>query len=164
MESSEHKAHFTVENSPEAALHARQALAKLAEFLADETYADLRVVVSELVANGAEHGPAGPVSVWIELLADGGVRGWVRDGGTGGVKIAEGQQPGTGLGLLIVDTLAAGWGTHPGSSDVWFELAAPGVRRPSPSESNDLPGRSLPADAARPSRLRARARPREECK
>ena len=147
MDRSQHKCDFTVESTPEAALQAREALAKLPGTLADETYADLRVVVSELVTNSVEHGPAGPVSVSIELLAAGGVCGWVRDGGAGGVKISEGQEPGLGLGLLIVDTLAASWGTRPGSSDVWFELAAPEVWAPSELRMRDLQNEGTPCRA-----------------
>jgi anti-sigma regulatory factor (Ser/Thr protein kinase) len=125
MDRAQHKLEFTVESTPKASLQARAALASLLEVLAGETYADLRLVVNELVTNSVEHGPPGPISVSIELLPEGGVCGRVRDGGAGGVEISEGQEPGTGLGLLIVDTLAAAWGASPGSSDVWFEIAAP---------------------------------------
>ena len=152
---------FTVESTPEAALQARTALASLLEVLAGETYADLRLVVNELVANSVEHGPAGPISVSIELLAEGGVRGWVRDGGTGGVEIAEEQQPGTGLGLLIVDTLAADWGTLSASSDVWFEIAAPEAWTPSALQRHYLhdEGDAEPAPPGVPSRARSPQEP-----
>ena len=143
MQPTQDKLEFTVESTPEAALQARMALASLLEVLAGETYADLRLVVNELVANSVEHGPAGPISVSIELLTEGGVRGYVRDGGTGGVEISEGQEPGTGLGLLIVDTLAAGWGTRPGSSDVWFEIAPPEVWAPSALQRHYLQDEDL---------------------
>jgi anti-sigma regulatory factor (Ser/Thr protein kinase) len=163
MKCAQHNLEFTVESTPEAALQAREALAELRGTVADETYADLRVVVSELVANSVEHGPAGPVSVSIELLAAGGVSGWVRDGGPGGVKISEGAEPGVGLGLLIVDTLAASWGTRPASSDVWFELAAPQVWVPSAVRSLQENGlRGEPAARSGGSRLRVRSS--EDCR
>ena len=130
MDRAQDNLEFTVESTPEAALQARAGLVSLLEVLAGETYADLRLVVNELVTNSVEHGPSGPISVSIELLAEGGVCGWVRDGGTGGIEISQGQEPGTGLGLLIVDTLTAAWGSRPGSSDVWFEIAAPEVWPP----------------------------------
>ncbi len=60
MDRAQHKLEFTVESTPEAALQAREALASLLEVLAGETYADLRLVVNELVTNSVEHGPAGP--------------------------------------------------------------------------------------------------------
>jgi len=161
MDRAQHNLEFTVESTPEAALQARTALASLLEVLAGETYADLRLVVNELVANSVEHGPAGPISVSIELLAEGGVRGWVRDGGTNGVEISEGQEPGTGLGLLIVDTLATGWGTRPGSSDVWFEIGAPEAWTPSALQRHYLHDQDL-AEPAPPSGVRPRVRSREE--
>ena len=161
MDCAQHNLEFTVESTPEAALQARAALASLLEVLAGETYADLRLIVNELVTNCVQHGPAEPISVSIELLPEGGVCGWVRDGGTGGVEISEGQEPGTGLGLLIVGTLAAGWGTRPGSSDVWFEIAAPEVWAPSALQRHYLQDGDV-AEPAAPSGARPRARSREE--
>ena len=161
MQPAQNKLEFTVESSPEAGLQARTALASLLEVLAGETYADLRLVVNELVANSVEHGPAGQISVSIELLAEGGVHGCVRDEGTGGVNVPEGQEPGTGLGLLIVDTLAAGWGTRPGSSEVWFEIAAPEAWTPSALQRRYLQDQDH-AEPAPPSGVRFRARSREE--
>ena len=143
MDRAQHNLEFTLESTPEAALQARTELASLLEVLAGETYADLRLVVNELVANSVEHGPAGPISVSIELLAAGGVCGWVRDGGTGRVEISEGQEPGTGLGLLIVDALATRWGTRPGSSDVWFEIAPPEAWAPSALQRHDFQEQGL---------------------
>jgi hypothetical protein len=116
---------FFVESTPHAAFEARRALSVLADVLPGETYSDLKLVVSELVANGAEHGPGSLISGSIELHPDGTVQGSVRDGGDDGVEIDEDAEPGTGLGLRIVDALAARWAVRPGTTDVWFELVPP---------------------------------------
>lgn len=124
------KLRFTLESTPHAAFEARRELSKVSGWLSEQTYLDLRLVVSELVANSAEHGQGRAISVSVELSQSGAVRGSVRDGGDGPVEVLEHAEPGTGLGLQIVDALAARWAISPGRSDVWFELSAPELERP----------------------------------
>jgi anti-sigma regulatory factor (Ser/Thr protein kinase) len=106
---------------PTAAAEARAALESFAESVPARAYADLRVVVTELVTNGVKYGPGKPIELSVALGRGGVLRGEVDDGGTGGVRIRAPGPLGGGLGLVIVDALAE-WGVYPGSSHVWFEL------------------------------------------
>jgi anti-sigma regulatory factor (Ser/Thr protein kinase) len=109
-----------LEPVPAASAAARAALEVFDERLSERAYADLRVIVTELVTNGVKYGPGGPIELSVGLDADGRVRGDVDDGGSGGVRIRTPGPLGGGLGLVIVDALAS-WGVHPDSSHVWFE-------------------------------------------
>ena len=118
---------FELESDSSASRLGREALLPLAPQLAAETFSDLTLIVSELTANAVKFGPGTPTAVSIELAPDGGCRGFVDDGG-----VALGQADpfaATGLGLLIVDTLAKTWGVAPGSTRVWFELGPPAPNR-----------------------------------
>ena len=122
---------------PDAAARARQALKVFADDMRSEQYADLLVVVTELVTNSIKYGPGGMLALTVTLGADGRIRGDVVDAGEGGVAIRTGGGPiDGGIGLRIVDALTRSWGVYPRSSHVWFELAAAGlgaaagVRRP----------------------------------
>jgi anti-sigma regulatory factor (Ser/Thr protein kinase) len=104
-----------------ASAAARQALEVFEDSLPERAYADLRVVVTELVTNGVKYGPGEPIALNVALGADGIVRGNVDDGGAGGVHMRAPGRLGGGLGLVIVEALTD-WGVHPDSSHVWFEL------------------------------------------
>ncbi len=106
---------------PAASSAAREALEAFGAPLSERAYADLRVIVTELVTNGVKYGPGGPIELSVALDADGTVRGDVDDGGSGGVRMRAPGPLGGGLGLLIVDALAS-WGVYPDSSHVWFEF------------------------------------------
>jgi anti-sigma regulatory factor (Ser/Thr protein kinase) len=108
---------------PSASGAARDALEIFADSVSAGAYADLRVVVTELVTNGVKYGPGGPIELSVALDPDGFVRGGVNDGGSGGVRMRVPGPFGGGLGLVIVEALTA-WGVHPDSSHVWFELDA----------------------------------------
>jgi anti-sigma regulatory factor (Ser/Thr protein kinase) len=104
-----------------ASADAREALEPFADSLSDRAYADLRVIVTELVTNGVKYGPGNTIELSVSLDSDGIVRGEVRDGGSGGVRMRAPGPLGGGLGLVIVEALST-WGVHPESSHVWFEL------------------------------------------
>ena len=81
------------------------------------------LLVSELVTNAVKYG-SGPVA--LELSAtDSGFRAEVVDQGSGfdapARDTADLQTPG-GWGLHLVEELSDRWGTHEGSTHVWFEL------------------------------------------
>jgi anti-sigma regulatory factor (Ser/Thr protein kinase) len=88
---------------------------------------DACLLVSELVTNSVTHAgqPAG-APLQIRASADKGVvRIEVEDGGHGAVRLRDPDPGRGGLGLHLVDTLAARWGVdRERGTHVWFELAA----------------------------------------
>jgi hypothetical protein len=121
---------------PESAPRARRALACLEPLMSWPTFADLRLLVSELIANGVEHsGASRDQLIGLEVtVADECLRVVVSDPGPGfDLPRTPSSQPWEaeyGRGLLIVDSLAHSWGVTQGDrSTVWFELAVPGLLR-----------------------------------
>ncbi len=94
------------------------------DFLTSDAFADVQLVVSELVNNAFVHG-AGPIGLKIERLSDG-VRVEVADQGTSGApKIrAQAADQSGGWGMRIVDSLSRNWGVFEGSTHVWAELSS----------------------------------------
>jgi anti-sigma regulatory factor (Ser/Thr protein kinase) len=89
---------------------------------------DVRLLVSELVTNSVRHAgqPAGaPVRISAASV-DGVVRIEVHDQGQGRVRRRAPDRRAGGLGLHLVERLAARWGVnHENGTCVWFELALP---------------------------------------
>ena len=111
-------------NVPTATAALRQRLRELADLLPAPALADLRAIVNELVGNCVAHGPGATIRLVVEVARDGFVRGTVGDGSVPSPDIRPASQSGdTGIGLLIVDTLASRWGVDVASKNVWFELA-----------------------------------------
>jgi anti-sigma regulatory factor (Ser/Thr protein kinase) len=88
---------------------------------------DVRLLVTELVANSVRHAglrPGDEVALRLEL-DDVRLRVEVRDPGRGFDPVAVRREPDAegGRGLLILDAIAHRWGTTttPGST-VWFEI------------------------------------------
>jgi two-component sensor histidine kinase len=116
---------FQLDTAPNAPRLAREALGPLAGELGEERLTDLRLVVTELVANSVKWGPGGPISIGLEIDDDHCVRGYVDDGGRFGVQVVDADPiEATGLGLQIVSALCSDWGVTPDSTRVWFEIAA----------------------------------------
>lgn len=118
-------------SAPASPAAARAAVDELSDTLPPDRLADLRLLVSELVANSVEHGPRDePIRLRISSSAQR-VRAEVRDGGNGFIppsappsSLSDG-----GRGLLLVDRMADSWGVGSGAStSVWVELS----RRPVP--------------------------------
>jgi signal transduction histidine kinase len=115
---------FELESDSSASRLGREALVPLRAHLPPESFSDLSLIVSELTSNAVKYGPGTRIGVSVAVEDDGLIRGQVEDGGSGGVAITEADtSAGTGLGLLIVDSLARAWGVDPGTTRVWFEIA-----------------------------------------
>jgi anti-sigma regulatory factor (Ser/Thr protein kinase) len=123
--------HVTLPDGPEGASIARRATARAAELwrLDRELTETALLLVSELVTNAIRHG-APPVRLSLHLdraRGNGALRVEVSDSSPAAptVSAATPDQPG-GRGLLIVQQLAARWGSHVPASrlgkTVWFEL------------------------------------------
>jgi anti-sigma regulatory factor (Ser/Thr protein kinase) len=111
---------------PSAMVRAREAIADLAPLMDEGRWRDLRIAVSELVANAIRHGS--PEGGHVEVVLDDGeadVRVEVYDDGAGflpEVVQTRGDEEG-GWGLYIVDLVATRWGVESEPrSCVWFVL------------------------------------------
>jgi PAS domain S-box-containing protein len=115
--------------TPEAVPTARHALAPLAEQLDTQRFEDLRLLVSELVANSVRHGRL-QTSDWIGLSvtrSGRAIRVQVSDPGQGfSLAEARSRERGDqgGFGLYLVEQIAARWGMQHRhkETNVWFEL------------------------------------------
>ena len=115
-----------IQGNPEAAAHARHALARLRSDIDPPLMETLRLLVTELVTNSVKH--AGADSVVLRVLV-GRAAVWteVADEGPGFDPADAATPPGQdrpGWGLFLVERLAHRWGVnHAGrSTKVWFEL------------------------------------------
>jgi len=86
------------------------------------TFADLELVVSELVTNAVEHG-RGTIRLEVTHTALE-VRGFVSDRGSGfAYELREfSDTQDSGRGLAIVNALVTHWGIRHGSTQVWFAI------------------------------------------
>jgi anti-sigma regulatory factor (Ser/Thr protein kinase) len=109
--------------SPRAPALARAKLDDLSRALGPEVTADIRLLVSELVTNSVKYGGEGPVRLEVSASA-GKVRAEIVDQGAGFVPRTRdrGLEEVGGWGLHLVDELTDRWGTHAGSTHVWFEI------------------------------------------
>jgi anti-sigma regulatory factor (Ser/Thr protein kinase) len=115
---------FDLTVSTSAPYEARAVVDSLEQDLVPETLGDLRMVISELVANAVKYGPGSPIHVELEVVAPDRVHGEVADRGDPDRAPRVVERPGSegGFGLRIVDALATAWGVHEGSTHVWFAL------------------------------------------
>jgi anti-sigma regulatory factor (Ser/Thr protein kinase) len=117
---------WTLPVAPEASARARRVLEKTAGPVAPAVLDDLRVVISELVANAVKH--TGPQSDQIELRITRlrtCIRIEVTDHGPGfypSVPPPPSDRD-SGWGLYLVDKLTARWGVeYNGATRVWAEV------------------------------------------
>lgn len=112
-------------NTPVAAAHARQMLARLGGNLPAAMVEDARLLTSELVANAVEHvAGEGALEVRMEV-SDERLRVEVYDGGTGFDWVPRRSDAGNerGWGLHFTDTVSSRWAVERGERTcVWFEL------------------------------------------
>jgi anti-sigma regulatory factor (Ser/Thr protein kinase) len=120
----------TVPSGPEAASAARTFVSRWLDGRGHaEFHDDARLLVSELVSNSVRHAgqPAGAPLRIRAFAVDGVVRVEVEDGGRGAVRRRAADPRTGGVGLELVELLAARWGvSHEDGTRVWFELAARG--------------------------------------
>jgi anti-sigma regulatory factor (Ser/Thr protein kinase) len=112
-----------LQGNPDAAAHARQALARLRSDIDSPLMETLRLLVTELVTNSVTHARADSVILKV-LVANKAVWTEVTDEGPG-FDPGDGQaEEYPGWGLFLVERLANRWGVnHEGrSTKVWFEL------------------------------------------
>ncbi len=114
-------------SDPSSIRAARRAVDELSAWLQPVLLADLRLLVSELVANSVEHGPQrGGRTIRLRVsIGEERVRAEVEDDGCGFIPMASlppAEAP-SGRGLYFVEELAAAWGvTSADGTRVWFEL------------------------------------------
>ena len=118
-----------LEMTPTAPAEARRSVDSLASSLTPERLDDLRLVVSELVANCIRHsgqGQTGWIDVRVEWVGST-VRVEVSDPGLGWEPEGPGPEHSEGgWGLLLVDRLAERWGhQNDPHTKVWAELPVP---------------------------------------
>jgi Histidine kinase-like ATPase domain len=117
---------FALPPGPAAVPAARRALGAVGHLVEPERFADLRLLVSELVTNSLRHaGLADPGTRLSLAVGADAIRVQVSDRGSGFAPRVRTPHPRQrwGWGLLLVDRLADRWGTHPGDpSSVWFEM------------------------------------------
>jgi anti-sigma regulatory factor (Ser/Thr protein kinase) len=82
---------------------------------------NLKLVLTELVANAVEHGE-GDVTVRVWLRDDAVALEVADAGGRSTPHIRDHPGAAGGWGLRIVDALARRWGVYEGSTHVWAEL------------------------------------------
>jgi anti-sigma regulatory factor (Ser/Thr protein kinase) len=95
--------------SPKAPRTARAVLqAAYADSIPPILLEDLKVVVTELVANSYRHAPQGPIRLRVKQNGEMVLNGAVEDAGQEPFGMADIRDAG-GLGLHIVDALAKDW-------------------------------------------------------
>ncbi len=114
---------------PEGALIARKAIDPLAELLPPAKFEDVRLVVSELVANSILHARLSLKDrIALSVAVSGtSVQGKVCDPGSGGFEVSSDPRPRAdlsgGWGLPIVESISDRWGVERNSCVcVWFEI------------------------------------------
>ncbi len=108
---------------PEAPSLARRALSGLDGALDPALMPDVKLLVSELISNSVKYGGEGPVRLEVIATPER-VRAEIIDQGVGFVPVKRNKdlEKVGGWGLHLVEQLTDSWGTHEGSTHVWFEI------------------------------------------
>src|SRR5215213_7840527 len=105
---------------------ARRGLAPLAAELGDGRFADLRTVVSELVAISVTHGATTPIDLSL-TLGEGAIEGSIDDEGPGARAFVRARQRREdSLPVRIVESLVDEWGTNAEQTRIWFRMLTSG--------------------------------------
>lgn len=117
-----------LESHPRAPAEARALVDALPIALSPAQRDDMRLALSELVTNSVVHGNQRPEDV-VDIrisVSEATIRCEVRDQGAGFRPGAPRRSSVGGLGLILVERIAARWGTHENGRRVWFELQVAG--------------------------------------
>jgi anti-sigma regulatory factor (Ser/Thr protein kinase) len=123
---------FQFPPADDAPAQARAALEVFDQILSPEVLEDLQLIVSELVTNSVKFGPKRPITLALNVGAEGVVKGEVIDQGDGErARIEMTPEPTIdgGWGLHLLDQMAMDWGVREGSTHVWFEIGPRRRRR-----------------------------------
>ena len=115
---------YKIDPQPGAPAQARRIIAEeLSSRLPDRTLDEIKLMVSELVADRIVHGrPGTNEPVVLDLVVNGDIRCRVLDHGPGFAKRFE-QAKWRGWDLRVVERLSDRWGLQcsPDRTEVWFE-------------------------------------------
>ncbi|WCB93589.1 transcriptional regulator [Baekduia alba] len=103
---------------------ARRAVERFGDTLDPGVVPDVKLLVSELIANAVKYGREGRVQLILRSEDPHHVHVEVVDQGVGFVPAARDRpktEPG-GWGLHMVEALTQRWGVRDGSTHVWFEI------------------------------------------
>ena len=115
---------FDIPRDSTAPFAARRAIEGLTDRIAPDVVPDVKLLVSELITNSVKYGGNGEVTLKVEAEDPRRLRIEVIDQGVGFVPVAR-DRPATevgGWGLHLTEHLTDRWGTHEGSTHVWFEM------------------------------------------
>jgi anti-sigma regulatory factor (Ser/Thr protein kinase) len=115
---------FSLRRDPTEAREARRLVARACDGLAHDVVEIAQLLTTELVTNALDHG-AGEITLGI-ARSDDDLRIDVGDAAPGHPRPSPALPEQTrGRGMLLVESLAAGWGVEPpseGGKRVWFRL------------------------------------------
>jgi anti-sigma regulatory factor (Ser/Thr protein kinase) len=107
----------------EAPGEARRRLAPLEGRIDEESFVDLKTVVSELVTIGVAHGANSPIDMQLTLV-EGAIEGTLYDSGPGTRAIVRAKErDDSSLVLRVIDSLVDEWGTNPSQTRIWFRMS-----------------------------------------
>lgn len=107
----------------EAPSQARRGLAPFAARISDESFVDLKTVVSELVTIGVAHGATRPIDMQVTLVG-GSIEGVLFDEGPGARAIMRARERrDSSLVLRVIDSLVDEWGANRSRTRIWFRMS-----------------------------------------
>ena len=119
------RALYRIDARPDGPAQARRIVAEeLSTLLSPAALEDVKLMASELVTNGIEHGSRENVPLMLDLCVNGDIRCAVLDHGPGfAARVREDVRGGHRWGLRLVEQLSDRWGLEcsPGRTEVWFE-------------------------------------------
>jgi anti-sigma regulatory factor (Ser/Thr protein kinase) len=111
--------HLKVFPTVEAPGRVRRGLSALASEVSRSSLADVRTVVSELVAMSVANGARKPIEVSVQI-EDGRLEGTVHDDGT---AIRAVRREESALALRILDGLVEDWAADERENRIWFRMS-----------------------------------------